>query len=342
MENKIYTVLTTIHHPDKRIINWKKITGNKTIVIGDQKTPKNWENDCCDYFDVFEQNLSGFKIAQFLPENHYVRKNIGYLYAMKNGAQGIIDTDDDNFPKISHWKTLLSNKFKKLQIKESKEVTFKNIYTYFSKDKIPFWPRGYPLNLINDPYSTILKDCCSQSKIHEVGLWQCMVDGDPDVDAIHRLIYNETPAFLNNDALIFCKNNYCAFNSQNTLWLDVELFPLLYLPSTVSFRFTDILRSYIAQIIINSTNKHWGFYSATSFQERNEHNLMHDFNSEICMYKDMHKIFNILHDTVSSNLSVVQNLLECYKSLAKQDFIETDEILILQAWISDISIFLDK
>ena len=40
---------------------------------------------------------------------------------------------------------------------------------------------------------------------------------------------------------------YSPFNSQNTLWRK-ELLPLAYLPSKVTFRYTDILRGMIALV----------------------------------------------------------------------------------------------
>ena len=36
--SNIYSILTTINEPDERVSDWKKITHNKTIVIGDKKT----------------------------------------------------------------------------------------------------------------------------------------------------------------------------------------------------------------------------------------------------------------------------------------------------------------
>ena len=110
-----------------------------------------------------------------------------------------------------------------------------------------------------------------------------MVEGDPDIDAIHHLIFKETPSFIRSEPIIFGRNNLCSFNSQNTLWKDKSVFPLLYLPATVSFRFTDILRSYIAQAIMDRTKIYLGFYPSTSFQKENDHNLMVDFESEICI-----------------------------------------------------------
>ena len=94
-----------------------------------------------------------------------------------------------------------------------------------------------------------------------------MVDGDPDIDAIHRLIFETTPQFSTNEALVFRKQSFCPLNSQNTLWRRKGVFPLLYLPSAVSFRFTDILRGYVAQAIIHSLDSKWGFYP-TALQKK--------------------------------------------------------------------------
>ena len=112
-------------------------------------------------------------------------------------------------------------------------------------------------------------------------------------------------------------NIFCAFNSQNTLWSDFDLFPLLYLPSTVSFRFTDILRGYIAQSVINSSSKNWGFYQATSYQERNDHNLMNDFRSEVSMYSNMEEIFQVIFESCKTNHSIIDNLINCYSLYVK-------------------------
>ena len=60
---------------------------------------------------MVDQLNSEFTIANLLPKNHYTRKNLGYLYAIKNGADAIIDTDDDNFPDPIEWRKLLKSDF---------------------------------------------------------------------------------------------------------------------------------------------------------------------------------------------------------------------------------------
>ena len=336
-DSKIFTVLTTINSPDERVSDWMKITGNHTIVLGDKKTPSTWNHSKCEFISLEDQLTSEFAIASLLPENHYTRKNLGYLYAIKNGADAIIDTDDDNFPEPIEWEKLLKPEFQIKEHSSSESVSFKNIYSYFSNSKIPFWPRGFPLNFVNSDKSIIQSEDILKSDVNNVGLWQCMVNGDPDIDAIHRLIFNNSPIFSYNDALIMGKNIFCAFNSQNTLWSDSALFPLLYLPSTVSFRFTDILRGYIAQAVINVSSKSWGFYNATSYQERNDHNLMNDFRSEVSMYSNMEEIFQIIYESCKSTNSITENLMNCYSSLFKNKFVRDEELKILSSWMADLN-----
>jgi hypothetical protein len=55
-------------------------------------------------YSIKSQNKLDFKLAKFLPLNHYARKNLGYLIAIKSGAEIIIETDDDNIPAINFWK----------------------------------------------------------------------------------------------------------------------------------------------------------------------------------------------------------------------------------------------
>ena len=336
--SNIYCILTTINEPDERVSDWKKITQNETIVIGDKKTPSPWNHPSCSFISMVDQLNSEFTIANLLPQNHYTRKNLGYLYAIKNGASAIIDTDDDNFPYILQWNNLLSSNFDINEHAPSENISFKNIYTYFSDSDTLFWPRGFPLNFVNSDKSIIQSEDIIKSDVNNIGLWQCMVNGDPDIDAIHRLIFKNTPQFKNQTPLVMGDNIFCAFNSQNTIWLDSDLFPLLYLPSTVSFRFTDILRGYIAQAVINASSKNWGFYQATAYQERNVHNLMNDFRSEVSMYSNMEEIFQIIYQSCKTTNSIIDNFMDCYTSLSKKDFVKVEELRIVNSWLADLSL----
>ena len=89
--------------------------------------------------------------------------------------------------------------------------------------------------------------------------------------------------------------------------------------------------------MINVSSKSWGFYNATSYQERNDHNLMNDFRSEVSMYSNMEEIFRIIYQSCKTSNSIIDNLMDCYTSLAKKDFVKDEELRILNAWIIDLN-----
>ena len=340
-KNKTTVVLTTINPPNPKIGKWAEASGNKVIVVGDNKTPSDWKHKECEFISIDDQKKGAFEISKCLLENHYTRKNIGYLYALENDASMIIDTDDDNFPYMEKWSELMTFGKETLYLGDQRDLTYKNIYTHFSDSSIPFWPRGFPLNKLATESSVIKPDEVISTKENNIiGLWQCMVDGDPDIDAIHRLIFKKTPTFVHKNPILFGKNNLCSFNSQNTLWMRKCIFPLLYLPATVSFRFTDILRSYVAQIILDRAEIFFGFYPSTSYQERNEHNLMADFESETSMYQRTEEIVSTLDGAVSQNASISDNLVNAYSSLEKIDIVDPLELQIIEYWLTDIAKFI--
>jgi hypothetical protein len=133
------------------------------------------------------------------------------------------------------------------------------------------------------------------------------------------------------------KGSWCPFNSQNTVWYKIA-FPLLYLPSKCSFRMTDIWRSFVAQRIAWEYGWKIAFQSPTVSQDRNEHNLLRDFEDEVPGYLHNEAIGKALE---SLNLSdrmdnIFDNLLRCYEVLIGMDLVGAEEMDILKLWNKDL------
>ncbi len=99
-------VITSIFQPNDIMVEFaakSKIHGIQFIVAGDTKSPDNFQLDGCDYYSVAMQENLPFAYARLCPKAHYARKNMGYLVAASNGAQIIIESDDDNMPKETFW-----------------------------------------------------------------------------------------------------------------------------------------------------------------------------------------------------------------------------------------------
>ena len=86
-------------------------------------------------------------------------------------------------------------------------------------------------------------------------------------------------------------------------------------PAFVTFRFTDILRGYVAQPILQAAGYRLGFTCATVFQERNEHDLMRDFKDEGPFYLHARKCMATVVAAVRAKSSITDNLLTAYKAL---------------------------
>ena len=319
-------VITSIFNPTEAVYAFSKNTEYQLIVVGDKKTPHDWHCNNVDYISVQQQENSNYKLAKLLPYNHYCRKMLGYLKAIKNGTEYIVDTDDDNIPK-EKWNF---PKFEQKYDCTSENRGFVNIYQLYTKQKI--WARGLPLNLINRQFG-LEKDLTAKNC--KVGIWQGLADEDPDVDAIYRLT-DDTPCYFEErEPVVLSKGTISPFNTQNTL-IRKELFSLMYLPTFVTFRFTDILRGLVAQPIMWLYDYQLGFINATVIQKRNPHDYMKDFISEIPMYQHCERVIELVSTSISKFDSIETNLYNSYKSLLKHNIVCEKEMITLEAWLKDV------
>ncbi len=242
-------VIASIFLPTEAIRKFNQKGKFQLIVVGDKKTPLDWQLDGAVFISINISIGLSCQIVKLLPENHYSRKNIGYIYAIKNKAQVIIDTDDDNIPYDNWGFPSFEGIFTAIRDKNN----FVNIYSHYTQKKI--WPRGFPLDLINSPEVNITRGELFE-KHANVGVWQGLANNEPDVDAIYRLVDNSTCTFEKNGNIALSKNTISPFNSQNTAFRK-ELFPLLYIPSMVTMRFSDILRGLVAQLLCGYMDMIW-------------------------------------------------------------------------------------
>ncbi len=320
---KKFIVITSIFQPTEAIETFAALKDYQLVVVGDKKTPADWNYKNCTYLNIDDQVSLAASFANSIPYNHYGRKMLGYVYAMQQGADIIIDTDDDNIPYQDWDFPAFEGRFT-----TSKEnLGWVNIYHHFSEQ--PIWPRGLPLRNINDSRDKLQwqKDKTSQ----QIGIWQGLADEDPDVDAIYRLTSNTPCTFLKKEPVVLEKGTICPFNSQNTA-IRKELFPLLFLPSFVTFRFTDILRGIIAQPVLWQHGYRLGFTEATVVQKRNEHDYFKDFESEVPMYLHTEKSMEAVIKAMS-NTTVKDNVHNAYEALLKIGVVEERELAVLNEWL---------
>lgn len=322
-----YIIITSIFSPSVAVRKFASIDGYDLIVVGDKKTPPDWNCENVDFISLKAQQPIATALSDAIPLNHYSRKMIGYVKAKQDGADIIIDTDDDNIPQANWRFPEFEGKFEQLETFED----FVNIYQWFTDAKT--WPRGLPLDLINTDFDTGSFATDVDTKI---GVWQGLADGDPDVDAIYRLVSDTPVEFIKRDPLIIPKGTISPYNSQNTATRR-ELFALLYLPAHVTFRFTDILRGLVAQPIMWLYDYSLGFTEASVYQERNPHDYMKDFESEVPMYLHTRKVVELVSGAISASKSIEDNLGLAYRALRREGIVVDEELRILDAWLEEIA-----
>jgi hypothetical protein len=324
--NKKFIIITSIYEPSEAILSFAKLNDWQLVVVGDTKTPIGWEHPNVTYLSPDFQSKMNSDLVNNLPWKSYSRKIAGYVFAIENGAEVIADTDDDNIP-YEDWGV---NFERNLELDIIEHKGFVNIYNYFTDSKV--WPRGYPLNQILNSFDSKIQLKSTSLDSNKIGVFQFLADEDPDVDAIYRLTNNQPIYFKKRGLINLQPGAICPFNSQNTFFRK-ETFPLLYLPVHVNFRFTDILRGFIAQPILWASNYTLCFGHATAIQKRNPHDYLVDFESEIPCFLYPEKIMEMLMNKVSSKNSIVENLILSYETLYDNKIVIKEELKLVESWV---------
>jgi hypothetical protein len=339
-------VITTILPPSAQVVEHCRRglrDGTRVIIVADRKTPiADYESLTAEFPNLhllsLERQHDLFPhLSSALPLNHYARKNVGYAYAIRHGCDAIFDTDDDNVP-IAEWPNGQPGERRmRVASRDTATLAFFNIYTLYTTK--PLWPRGFPLDWIRDSGGNC--EVREGDVDARVAVWQGLVNGDPDVDAIARLTSQDGgDRFYFDDramGVVLERGVLCPFNSQNTWWVDRSAFDLLFLPATTTFRTTDILRGYVAQQALWARGARTGFSHATALQARNPHDLMADFASELPLYLHAAKMNQVLAETLRGASGGPGDLVAAYDALAKADLVDPRETAIAEAWLASIS-----
>lgn len=301
-----FVVITSINPPRPRIREFIDL-GYKVIVVGDTKSDVGSWDSMKDviFLDTPSQETLFPKMSEQLGWKTYARKNIGYLHAVALGASVIWETDDDTFPRAQVGDPL--HYFSTGSKHVVSESPVWNPYNLFAPDS-GIWPRGFPLELLSQSAEQAPPRIANpDSEQEKPDVIQTLVNLEPDVDAIYRLtVSDDVQDFPASRELVSLAGNVVSpGNTQSTFWLSPRSFEYLYFPSSVSNRFADILKMYVAQTSLNLSVA--GFLTE---QIRNPHDYMDDFRQEVEMYESLSKLLSILESLKGQRPS------EIYRALA--------------------------
>lgn len=271
-------VTTTIHSPTTAICRLAELHDWKLYIVGDQKTPhESFQNGNWTYLTPEYQQQQFPKLSSILGWNNIQRRNIGFVQAMRDGAEVIATIDDDNIP-YDFWGNSLIGQ----QIQIASYENYNGLFDPLCVTSIcKYWHRGYPLSLVETRHDNqrIEKQILVKA---QVNLW----NGKPDVDAVSRLMFGyhdetiEGPFPYSSPSTIF--------SSQNAI-LDRSIMPH-YAVLPFCGRMDDIWGCIVLQ---QRTRCEIVFNKPSTFHDRNQHNAISDLREEIVGYE---QTLNVLED----------------------------------------------
>ena len=275
----IYIATTTINKPTKALKLFAKNKNCKLIVALDKKSKK-FDLKNSIVLSTKYQEKKWPKLSKLVGWNCIQRRNFAILEAFERGAEVIALIDDDNIPYSNWFKNIYINR----QIKCKEIKTNKKIFDPVGYTNHPnLWHRGLPLELVNNR-----KYKADKKKLIKPDIQANFWNGDPDIDAVCRMIFKPECSFKKNLFPFFSKK-ISPFNSQNTLIArkvikDYFLFPHIG-------RMDDIWASFYV-----TSKKYSVLYNEpTVYQQRNVHNLIKDFKDEYIGYVNSLKLVESLY-----------------------------------------------
>ncbi len=264
---------TTIQNPTKAIEKFDQMKDWTLIVAGDLKTPKDYKLENGIYLSPQEQEKYNKTLSDLISWNTHARRNFGHLLARDLGADIIAMVDDDNIPLDNWGEDLLVGKETECNYYETDIDAFDPI----GATNYPhLWHRGFPVQLITKRnYGKPVRKTIKPDV--QADFW----NGDPDIDAVCRMIYSPQCKF-NDKYFPISSDKPSPFNSQN-VFVTKEILPHCFiLPHISPFgRQSDIWMSYHVQ----SLGYRVVYGRPSVYQDRNKHDLTLDMKDELIGYE---------------------------------------------------------
>lgn len=335
-------IITSIHAPTADVLYTCALPDWTTVIVADRKTPEAaWNNTDhgCVFLSISAQLALGYKITPLLPYNNYGRKNVGYLYALEHGALEIKDFDDDNRASSND---VLHYPGEPIARLDGARVGLRaaNPYAFYGMPDI--WPRGYPIKDVNRSRIPPIVGCPNNAPQEgmEHPIMQGIVDKDPDVDALYRMLYGQTVGKItfrkDLPPVAIARGSYVPTNTQNTV-SRYKAFWGLIVPVTTTMRVCDIYRGYWVQRLLWDLGEELLFLPATADQIRNPHDLYKDFLEEQDLFLKIDDLMDLLDAWNPPIQDLYGRMSHLAHLMADKKFWGKRDAELMDAWIEDLT-----
>lgn len=295
------------------------------------------------FLSLDEQSRLGFKVIEFLPYDSYVRKTVGYLFAIQHGAKKIFDADDrgevidGDLGKHFDVELLGENARQEIILQYSHENpnrTVVNPYIHFGQRSV--WPRGLPLENVGEVgHEEYYTEVFGGKQFIQQGI----SNGLPDVDSVFYFTRKSgLEAFdirFDDHApkVALPQGIMVPLNSFNTIFHSSALWALM-LPVSVSTMASDVLRGYWAQRLLWEVGGFVVVYPPTV--HRYDRIEAYPFSEEKDLHVNVGRLIKFLVSWRSNKHRLFEKILELSYVMAEEKFWTEKDVQFTAAWLQDL------
>ncbi|KAL6555399.1 sugar transporter-like protein [Orobanche gracilis] len=339
-----WIVVSVSDYPSDSLRKMTKLKGWQVLAVGNSRTPKDWILKGVVYLSLDMQAQLGFRVVDYLPYDSYVRKTVGYLFAIQHGAQKIYDVDDrgeviDN-DIGKHFDVELIGEGARQEVilqysHENPNRTIVNPYIHFGQRTV--WPRGLPLENVGEiGHEEYFTEIFGGKQFIQQGI----SNGLPDVDSV---FYFTRKASLESFDVRFDdrapkvalpQGTMVPVNSFNTIFHSSAFWGLM-LPVSISTMASDILRGYWAQRLLWEIGGYVVVYPPTA--HRYDRIEGYPFSEEKDLHVNVGRLVNFLVAWRSNNKHrLFEKILELSYVMAEEGFWTEKDVHFTAAWLQDL------
>ncbi|KAK9128726.1 hypothetical protein Syun_017523 [Stephania yunnanensis] len=338
-----WIVVSVSNYPTESLRNLVKIKGWQVLAIGNSRTPSDWSLKGVIFLSLEQQANLGFRVVDHLPYDSYVRKSVGYLFAIQHGAKKIFDVDDrgeviDN-DLGKHFDLELVGEEARQQVilqysHENPNRTVVNPYVHFGQRSV--WPRGLPLENVGEiGHEEYFTEVYGGKQFIQQGI----SNGLPDVDSVfyftrktgleaYDIRFDERAP-----KLALPQGVMVPLNSFNTI-IHSSAFWALMLPVSVSTMASDVIRGYWAQRLLWEIGGFVVVYPPTV--HRYDRIEAYPFSEEKDLHVNVGRLTKFLVQWRSGKHRMFEKILDLSYAMAEQGFWTDLDVKLCAAWLQDL------
>ncbi|KAG6520460.1 probable glycosyltransferase STELLO1 [Zingiber officinale] len=341
-----WIVVSVSDYPTDSLRALTRIKGWQLLAVGNSATPADWSLKGAIFLSLDQQAGLGFRTVDFLPYHSYVRKSIGYLFAIQHGAKVIFDADDRaevlGADLAHHFDVDLAGEETAtkhpvlLQYSHADpNRTVVNPYIHFGQRSV--WPRGLPLESVGEVgHEEFYTMVFGGRQFIQQGL----SNGLPDVDSVFYFTRKSSgleifDIHFDEEApkVALPQGLMAPVNSFNTIF-HTQAFWGLMLPVSVSSMASDVLRGYWAQRILWEIGGFMAVYPPTIHRVDTAEG--YPFIEEKDLHVNVDRLIKFLVSWRSNKRTLFERILHLSYAMAEEGFWTLQDVQFTAAWLQDL------